>query len=86
VPRSWDRRAKRLSILLRLAVLFNRSRTNVDMSGIACRAKGRKLVIEVAQARLDSNPLTWADLEREKNYLADADVEMTLLKTQTAVA
>ena len=86
VPRSWDRRAKRLSILLRLAVLFNRSRTNVDMSGIACRAKGRKLVIEVAQARLDSNPLTWADLEREKKYLADAGVEMTLLKTQTAVA
>jgi len=43
-------------------------------------------VIEVAQVRLDSNPLTWADLEREKNYLADAGVEMTLLKTQTAVA
>ena len=81
VPSTWNRRAKRLTVLLRLAALFNRSRTNVDMSEIGCRAKGRKLVIEVSQARLDSNPLTWADLEREEKYLADAGIEMTLLKT-----
>jgi len=77
----WNRRVKRLTILLRLAVLFNRSRTNVDMSEIICRAKGRKLAIEVSQARLDFNPLTWADLEREEKYLSDAGVEMTLLRS-----
>jgi exopolyphosphatase/guanosine-5'-triphosphate,3'-diphosphate pyrophosphatase len=81
VPKTWSRRAKRLTVLLRLAALFNRSRTNVDMSEIVCGAKGRKLVIEVSHSRLDSNPLTWADLEREEKYLADAGVEMTLLET-----
>lgn len=81
VPPTWNRRAKRLTVLLRLAVLFNRSRTNVDMSEIVCRAKGGKLAIEVSQARLDSNPLTWADLEREEKYLADAGIEMNLLNT-----
>jgi len=86
VPKTWNRRAKRLTVLLRLAVLFNRSRSNVDMSEIVCRAKGRRLVIEVSQARLDSNPLTWADLEREEEYLADAGVEMTLLKTPMSAA
>jgi exopolyphosphatase/guanosine-5'-triphosphate,3'-diphosphate pyrophosphatase len=81
VPKTWSRKAKRLTVLLRLAALFNRSRTNVDMSEIVCRAKARKLLIEVSQARLDSNPLTWADLEREEKYLADVELEMTLLKT-----
>ena len=81
VPPIWNRRAKRLTVLLRLAVLFNRSRTNVDMSEIVCRAKGGKLAIEVSQARLDSNPLTWADLEREEKYLSDAGIEMSLLNT-----
>lgn len=84
VPKSWGRRAKRMSILLRLAVLFNRSRTNIDMSGITCAVKGNKITISVAQARLDSNPLTWADLEREERYLADAGVEMRLLKTEAS--
>ena len=86
VPRAWARRAKRLTILLRLAVLFNRSRKTVDMSDIGCRAKGRKLTIELSRSRLDSSPLTWADLEREGKYLRDFGIEMKLSKSQTAAA
>lgn len=84
ISRSWVRRAKRLTILLRLAVLFNRSRTSVDMSGINCTAKGNKLTIAVERLRLHSNPLTWADLKREEKYLADVGVEMRLLKTDAS--
>ena len=78
MPRGWSRRVKRLAVLLRLAVLFNRTRTQVEFADIALLAKGRRLTIEVPQSWLDMNPLTLADLKREEEYLAGAGIEMTL--------
>jgi len=74
----WHNRAKRLIVLLRLAALFNRSRTDVDLSEIVCRAKGQKLSLEVSQTWLVGNPLTWADLVREEKFLSVAGIEMIL--------
>ncbi len=67
-----------LAALLRLAVLFNRSRTDVVIANIDCRAKGRHLSIGLSEAWLDCNPLTGADLKREKKYLAGAGIEMSI--------
>jgi len=82
IPGSWSRRAKRLTVLLRLAVLLNRSRAGDNGSELALRAKGRKISVRVPRARADSEPLTWADLEREVKLLADASLEMKLEMTR----
>jgi exopolyphosphatase/guanosine-5'-triphosphate,3'-diphosphate pyrophosphatase len=79
LPAPQARRIKRLTVLLRLAVLFNRSRTRADLSEISFSAKGRRFTINFSGAWLDSNRLTWADLEREQKYLLDAGIELKLI-------
>ena len=81
IPGSWSRRTKRLTVLLRLAVLLNRSRASDNGGELTLRAKGRKISVSVPRARADNEPLTWADLEREVRLLADANIEMKLRKT-----
>jgi exopolyphosphatase/guanosine-5'-triphosphate,3'-diphosphate pyrophosphatase len=72
------RRTMRLAVLLRLAVLFNRSRTSADPAPFRCHASGRRLNICIPTAWLEANTLTLADLEREEESLAGAGFEMTL--------
>lgn len=80
VPAPWHQRVKRLTVLLRLAVLFNRSRTVVDLSGLSFRAKGDRLSMGFSETWSDSNQLTWADLQREQKYLVDAGIELQLIE------
>jgi exopolyphosphatase/guanosine-5'-triphosphate,3'-diphosphate pyrophosphatase len=74
----WSRRAKRLTVLLRLAVLLNRSRTAANGQDVVVRAKGRRVSLTVPQGSPDTEPLTWADLEREVRLVAGAGLEMVL--------
>lgn len=80
IPKNDARRVKRLAVLLRLAVLFNRGRADVHLSELSIRAKGHRIFIEVSQAWLDANPLTWADLKREGEILGAVGMEMTLME------
>ena len=81
MPRGWGRRAKRLAVLLRLAVLFNRSRADVDLSGFDIRARGRALTVGMPGALSEANPLTWAGLEREARQMGDFGLTLTLVST-----
>lgn len=78
IPGSWGRRTKRLTVLLRLAVLLNRARAPANGHEVVMRAKGRRISVTVPQVSPDTEPLTWADLEREVRLVADANIEMTL--------
>ena len=78
IPGTWSRRSKRLTVLLRLAVLLNRSRKDDHATEVVLRAKGGKISVSVPLTLLDTGPLTWADLEREVKLLADADLELKL--------
>jgi len=69
LPRSWIDGALRLAILLRLAVLLNRSRSNVELPTISLVAEEKSLDLRFEATWLDENPLTVADLERERAYL-----------------
>lgn len=86
IPGSWGRRAKRLTVLLRLAVLLNRSRAGDSASDVVVQAKGRKISVRVPQRSVDSGPLTWADLERERNLLVGANLELKLELASSAEA
>lgn len=78
IPGSWSRRTKRLTVLLRLAVLLNRRRSSDNSTNVTLRVKARKISVSVPEESHDAGPLTWADLEREASLLADANLDMTL--------
>jgi exopolyphosphatase/guanosine-5'-triphosphate,3'-diphosphate pyrophosphatase len=70
LPRSWRARAVRLAMLLRLAVLINRSRSRIDPPPVQISVTENSLDLCFDSDWLRSNPLTVADLEREQ---ADLD-------------
>ncbi|MGI9223593.1 MAG: exopolyphosphatase [Woeseiaceae bacterium] len=76
LPRAWRKPALRLAILLRLAVLLNRSRNQEAMPPLELVVTGRSLQLRFDAAWLEVNPLTVADLEREKGLLSEVGYEL----------
>ena len=77
LPRAWRESALRLSMLLRLAVLLNRSRSKFDMPKVDLTVTKKSLSLCFDPAWLQSNPLTVADLERERGFLENVDYEIS---------
>ena len=73
LPRAWRESALRLAMLLRLAVLLNRSRNHPDVPPIALEVGAQSIDLSFDTAWLEANPLTVADLEREGGFLAQVD-------------
>lgn len=69
---TWRKNALRLALLLRLAVLLNRSRTTVDLPAVRLEVGDVSMVLNFPRGWLADNPLTVADLEREQEYLQSA--------------
>jgi len=69
LPRDWRDAALRLSLLLRLAVLLNRSRTEIAIPPVSIAVQDRSITLRFDPDWLAMNPLTVADLEREQAYL-----------------
>ena len=69
LPPSWQKKALRLAILLRLAVLLNRSRSTSALPPLTVTARKHELRMAFPAGWLAANPLTVADLERERDYL-----------------
>jgi len=83
LPVLWQRPALRLAILLRLAALVHRSRTGGATPDLKLRVQGRTLRLQVSATWLQSNPLTLADLERERDFLAEADYKLIIQRRTT---
>ena len=77
LPRAWREPALRLGILLRLAVLLNRSRNQADFPPVELSVDERRLVVTFDPEWLEANPLTVADLERERRLLSQAGYELS---------
>ncbi|RME35328.1 MAG: exopolyphosphatase, partial [Gammaproteobacteria bacterium] len=71
-PRDEGRDLRRSAVLLRLAALLNRSRSEGPLPEL--RVDGRHLHLRFAGNWLDANPLTRADLEQEAQALRTAKV------------
>ena len=76
LPRAWRETALRLAILLRLAVLLNRSRSTKELPRIELAVTDDSLQLRFDPAWLSSNPLTVADLEREQQLLRGVGYEL----------
>ena len=69
LPKSWSKSVQRLAILLRLATLFNRSRSYEFPEVLRITAKKHEITLSLSEEWLQNNPLSLADLEGEQNYL-----------------
>jgi exopolyphosphatase/guanosine-5'-triphosphate,3'-diphosphate pyrophosphatase len=76
LPRSWRVPGLRLIIILRLAVLLNRSRNDADVPKITVQAFENGLTVGFDADWLLANPLTIADLERERALLSETGYEL----------
>ena len=70
LPKSWRTAALRLAMLLRLAVLLNRSRNDGISPHLELQVTENSLALRFDPDWLEANPLTIADLEREQALLA----------------
>jgi exopolyphosphatase/guanosine-5'-triphosphate,3'-diphosphate pyrophosphatase len=80
VSRDWRERALHLTVLLRLAVLFHRSRAPDELPRIGLHASGGALTVAVPAAWLRANPLTAADLEHEARHLEPVGVALRVVR------
>jgi exopolyphosphatase/guanosine-5'-triphosphate,3'-diphosphate pyrophosphatase len=69
LPKAWREGAMRLLIILRLAVLLNRSRKPADIPPVRLTVGRRSLSVGFDADWLVENPLTVTDLEREQEFL-----------------
>lgn len=76
LPKSQARVARRLCVLLRLAVLLHRGRAETEPPRFKLEAGTRLLRVRFARGWLGKNPLTCADLAREADYLKAAKIKL----------
>lgn len=77
IPSSIKRSVIRLSILLRLAVVLHRSRSNDSLPEIQVHVKANEINLCFPPEWLFKHPLTLADLKTEQSYLQAADLCLT---------
>jgi exopolyphosphatase/guanosine-5'-triphosphate,3'-diphosphate pyrophosphatase len=76
LPSAWRVAALRMSIIHRLAVLLNRSRSTSDLPRMQFDVSGNRIKLAFPDEWLAENPLTVADLNREQEYLRYVDFEL----------
>ena len=76
LPASWKKRTIRLVVLLRLAVLLHRSRSDGQLPELALKPRKRSLSLRFPDGWLEAHPLTLADLEQESAYLRALDYSL----------
>ncbi len=76
LPKTWHQSALRLMILLRIAVLLNRSRSSKPLPVFDLSVEDNNLQLRFPTDWLASNPLTGADLDRERLYLESLHVRL----------
>ncbi len=76
LPKVWHRSALRLVILLRIAVLLNRSRSSKPLPVLSLVVEDNGVQLRFPADWLAANPLTVADLDRERIYLESVNVRL----------
>ncbi len=79
LPEPWREAGLRLLMILRLAVLLNRSRKGNEQPPVTVNVSENSIDIGFDADWLAANPLTIADLEREKEFLSEVGYELTIV-------
>jgi exopolyphosphatase/guanosine-5'-triphosphate,3'-diphosphate pyrophosphatase len=78
LPISLQRPVMRLCVLLRLAVLLNRSRSQLPLPAVQLAVKKSAYLVSFPPEWLEGNPLTRADIEEEAERLTPLSFEVTV--------
>ncbi|MCH2190595.1 MAG: Ppx/GppA family phosphatase [Gammaproteobacteria bacterium] len=70
--------AKRISVLLRLAVLLNRGRVEASHDSTEISVNGNEVVIDFAEGWRQNHPLTIADLKQEQAWLKSIGLKLRI--------
>jgi exopolyphosphatase/guanosine-5'-triphosphate,3'-diphosphate pyrophosphatase len=82
LPPDRAERTLRLALLLRLAVLLNRSRSSRALPPLGLTVDKARLVLTLPARWLEEHPLTDADLQAEGQELGDAGVKLVVETAQ----
>jgi exopolyphosphatase/guanosine-5'-triphosphate,3'-diphosphate pyrophosphatase len=82
LPTELREEAKRLCVILRLAVLLNRNRDPAVVSLPHAKASNNKLKLSFVDDWLDAHPLARADLEREQRRLKPLGIRLNGFDTE----
>lgn len=77
LPKTEQNRARRLCVILRLAVLLHRGRSAVNKHSLSVTADGERLALRFPDEWLARHPLTQLELEQEAERLATAKIALT---------
>ena len=69
--------AKRIAVILRLAVLLHRGRDGLSSDVLIAKAEGPQLKVQFSEGWLLNNPLTEADLKQEQSWLKSIGIKLT---------
>ena len=78
LPARWQQQAIFMIVILRISVLINRDRIPKKLPDIKIEDNEGALKIQFNQKWLEEHPLTYAELEQEKNYLKDLKVDIVI--------
>ncbi len=78
LPKSTRQQAVNAAIILRLALAFNRGRTDAAHPVIQVEAREKELILSLPGSWCNNHPLTMMDLQTEASFLADAGFALTI--------
>jgi exopolyphosphatase/guanosine-5'-triphosphate,3'-diphosphate pyrophosphatase len=84
LPKGMTTSARRLCVLLRLAVLLHRSRSRQALPPLRLSVNGQSLGLMFPPGWLDGHPLTRADLDQEAQYLKKAGFQLDVAQANGA--
>ncbi len=76
LPERLHRPVFQVGVLLRLAILLNRARSDPAVPDFELKAGARKLALDLPQDWIDASPLTQADLQQERLSLRASGFEL----------
>lgn len=76
LPTGWRKNSMRLAVLLRVAVLLNRNRSAEPLPEIRAVAGKQSLTLNFPETWIRENPLTLADLTRERDNLKPLRIDL----------
>lgn len=79
----WDHGALELIVLLRLAVLLQRGRSDRALPELTLRARGRTVELRFPARWLREHPLTVADLQQEIDFLVPHGIKLRIYSGNT---
>ena len=86
LPERLRRPTARVTALLRLAVLLQRSRAAEPPPSMVLTVDDRTLQLGLPRRWLDAHPLTRADLDQEREYLKHYDIKLQVRETERIAA